>query len=445
VYIFGVYALATSIIQLSIVLPNFGMGGAFLHRTTETKDIQVTAAVHFTIKTILISIWALLLITCALIFTKDEIRIALIFLTITHAGLALAQTPKIILIRRVHHRRLAIIQLLNSVLTTVVALGLSWQGATLWALLAMDFVTLTITITALYLWRPVWRPRFLWSTPIVRYLIHFGYKNLISETLSKAQDRFDDLWTSYYLGVTPLGFYSRAYTFATYPRKILATPINSVAGGTFAELKNDKLRLSRAFFRTNAFLVRSGFFLGGLLTLIAPEFIILVLGVKWIPMLTAFRMLLIFTLLNPIKITLSKLFIAVGKPEKNVYANVLQFAVLLICLYTLGFRWEIAGVALAVDIMVIIGIAVQFWQAREHVQFSIMRLLTSPTLALITSFIITYAVIQFQGVDGSLWRLAALKVFSFCTFYLGILILMEKDQLIQMGRYFINLLPQKSN
>jgi hypothetical protein len=95
--------------------------------------------------------------------------------------------------------------------------------------------------------------------------------------------------------------------------------------------------------------------------------------------------------------------------------------------------------------MVIIGIAVQFWQAREHVQFSIMRLLTSPTLALITSLLITYAVIQLQGVDDSLWRLAALKVICFSIFYLGILILMEKDQLIQMGRYFINLLPQKSN
>ena len=40
---FGVYALASSLIGFSIVIANFGMGGAFLYRANETKNEDETA------------------------------------------------------------------------------------------------------------------------------------------------------------------------------------------------------------------------------------------------------------------------------------------------------------------------------------------------------------------------------------------------------------------
>jgi O-antigen/teichoic acid export membrane protein len=36
--VFGTYALASSVIGLTVMLPNFGLGGAFLHRAPETAD-----------------------------------------------------------------------------------------------------------------------------------------------------------------------------------------------------------------------------------------------------------------------------------------------------------------------------------------------------------------------------------------------------------------------
>ena len=43
---FGVYALATAIVTLSGILPQWGMGSAFLHRAPQTADEDHAAAVH---------------------------------------------------------------------------------------------------------------------------------------------------------------------------------------------------------------------------------------------------------------------------------------------------------------------------------------------------------------------------------------------------------------
>ena len=278
---FGVYAGASALVVLTSVFATFGMGGAFLHRAAETEDENRAASIHFTLKLMFTAAWAVVLIAFALLRTTGDQQTALIVITLATAGLEITQTPRLILVRRVVHRRLALLQFADALLSTALAVGLALMGVTLWALLATDLSLMFVSIVGLFIWRPVWRPWFSWNREVVRYYLSFGSRNFGAGALLLALDRVDDLWTLRYLGDTALGYYSRAYTFATYPRRILAGPVNQVAGGTYAELKGERKRLSQAFFRTNALLVRSGFFLAGLLALIAPELIAILLGDKW--------------------------------------------------------------------------------------------------------------------------------------------------------------------
>lgn len=251
----------------------------------------------------------------------------------------------------------------------------------------------------------------------------------MSGLLLRALDRVDDLWTGTFLGERPMGFYSRAYAFATYPRSFLAEAVNKVAGGAYAELKSDRKALSRAFFRSNAFLVRTGFLVGGLLFLIAPELVRIVLGSKWLPMLEAFRLMLVYTLLDPVKITVGNLFVAVGAPERVVRTRLVQLAVLVIGLLTMGPRWGIAGVALAVDIMLMTGMGVLLWQAREYVDFSLRRLFGVPAVGLIVGLGLALASVTMPMVDGSDWRTGIAKSVIFAVIYGGSLLVLERDQL----------------
>jgi O-antigen/teichoic acid export membrane protein len=311
---------------------------------------------------------------------------------------------------------------------------LAWQGATLWALLATDVVTLLLSIVLLYLWRPVWRPRLAWAASTIRYFLHFGSRAFTAHALLTLLDRLDDLWTGISLGEVPLGYYSKAYSFATYPRSILAAPLNSVAAGTYAELKLDRKRLSQAFFRTNALLIRSGFFLGGILALVAPEFIRIFLGAKWLPMLDAFRLMLVYTLLDPIKITVASAITVSGAPERVVRARFVQLLILIAGLVSLGPRFGIVGVAVAVDAMLVVGIFLLLREARRFVDYSWFRLFAVPALALSVGLLAAWLALNVQGVLQSDWISAAVKVAVFSTLYSGILFALERENLRMLLR-----------
>jgi len=429
---FGTYTGAAAIVSLTSVLVGFGMGGAFMHRSTETADEELAAAVHFTLVLIFTAAWAVLLALSVYLFTAGPTRFVMSVMIAITAINHLTSTPQLLLARRVVHRRLALIQVINAFCSTAVALFLAWQGFVLWAILASDITSMVVRVITLYTWRRVWRPRLAWRKEIVTYYLRFGSRNLVATLLEQLLDRLDDLWIRFTLGETALGFYSRGYTFATYPRRVLAAPVNAVAGGTYAELKSDRRHLSQAFFRTNALLIRSGFYVAGILALIAPEFIRVVLGAKWLPMLDAFRLMLVFTLLDPIRATVSSLFLAVGRPGQLIRIRLVQLLFFAAGLFILAPKFGITGVALSVNGMLVIGISIMFWRAHRYVDFSVLRLFITPGIALIVATLAARASILSPNVLGADWRTALVKIIAFSLIYGLLLLILERRQAMRV-------------
>ncbi|MFZ0549048.1 MAG: oligosaccharide flippase family protein [Candidatus Promineifilaceae bacterium] len=439
--VFDVYPLANSIIAVTAVFANFGLDSALIHRSPESLDEKEAAAIHFTLRNLLGLVWAFVMIVGAFLLQDELLRLTLIVLTFTTLIKRTTQTPRLILARRVLHRRLAVVEFINTVLTTIAALSLAWFGAGLWALLSTDIITAVLFVLAYFAYKPFWKPRLAWSADRVRYFLRFGGQKVWADASDQALDRLDDLWTGFLLSGSAMAYYSRAYRFASYPRMILASPINLVAGGTYAELKEDPVRLSKAFFRTNAFLVRTGFLLAGIFALVAREFIILIIGAKWLPMLDAFRLMLIFTMFDPMKMTIADLFVAVGRPERIVRAKVIQLIVMVGGLILLAPPFGITGVALAVDIMLVVGIALLLWQAREFVQFSVRRLFLVPILALTLGLSVGFLIVRAPFIPDSHWVTALVKLAVFLPLYGGVLLLLEWRQTLRMVNLFLKVMP----
>lgn len=439
--IFGTYAFAYAIVVLTAIVPNFGMGQAFIHRSQETENEDYAAAVHFSLRLLFTSLWALLLLTATFFFADGDLRTALIVIIPTSFGVQMTQTPSLILRRRVDHKRLATADFLEVIFTTAVALYMAWRGAGLWALLATDIISLCVKWSVFYFFRPIWKPRLLWDRTLTHYYLNFGKSAVIADALSNTLDRIDDLWTGYFLGQSALGIYSRSYTFATYPRKVIAAPVNAVAGGMYAELKGDRLKLSQAFFRTNAFLVRIGFVTAGALALIAPELIML-LGQQWQDMLTPFRLMLVFILFDPIKLTIGLLFLAVGRPKSLAQMRTIQLIILVIGLITLGNLWGVNGVALAVDLMLFLGIGIMLHQARTFVDFSLRKLFLVPSLAIGSALLVTFLVMTITGTPV-FWFAGLIKLILFCATYMIIWLGFEREEARQMFATLIQLWNQR--
>jgi O-antigen/teichoic acid export membrane protein len=436
---FGTYVLAYAIVTLTGIIPLFGLGGALLHRSPESADEPTAAATHFTLTLGFTVVWAAVLVSGTLWLSEAPLQPALITLTLIYAGLYLTETPRTLLTRRVDHQRLAQIDIAETVLASAVAVYLALRGATVAALVATDAVALLVATVGLYLWRPIWRPRLLWARETAAYFLQFGSRNMVGIALGAAIDRVDDIWTGAVLGPTSLGFYSRAYTFATYPRRVLAYPINNVTSGTLAELKDDRPALSQAFIRTNALLVRTGFLAAGLLFLIAPELVTILLGDKWGPMITPFRLLLVYALFDPVRATMSGLFVAAGRPEQLIQSRAIQILVLLAGLALLGPLWGINGVAVAVNLMLVVGLAIQTVQARAYVDFSAARLFAVPALALLLGLALAWVPAQvlcepmsFAALCANPWATGLLKSVAFVVPFAAVMLAFERQQIHSM-------------
>jgi len=432
---FGVYVFALSVVTILLLIPNSWLSGPFLHHSEFSKG-EKGASTHFTLNLSINLVWLVLTLSISSLFLSPNQWPIFAVLLIAGFFKEITNTHRLILVKRVLFKRIALIELIISICEASCAIALAYLGFGVWSLVSINVTTAIVSLVAYFLIKPVWRMRFSWQRDSIRYFYQFGRNTFVAGMLGVLLDRVDDLWTGYFLGPTALGYYSRAYQFATYPRKMLAQPLNSVAAGTYAELKGNRSKLSSAFQQFNTVIVRAGFAVSGLLVTIAPEFIQLLLGEKWMPMLETFRLMLVFSMFDPMVVTVASVLVAEGKPNKVGQARFVQLVVLIIGMIILAPRLGITGVALAVDIMLFVGISLLFYFASHYVDFSLRKLFLVPLIGLIIGFGITISMPTLDNLVVSMIYKAA--IFGFI--YLGTLMIFEwklvKELFVQMKEIF---------
>ena len=171
---------------------------------------------------------------------------------------------------------------------------------------------------------------------------------------------------------------------------------------------------------------------------VAPELVGLVLGEKWMPMLNVFRLMLIAMLLNPIILSASNLFVAVGRPGEVVKAQFIQLLALAAGILLLGPAFGIMGVAIAMCIMLAVGTGILLRRARSYVKFSPVSIFAIPVLALVIGSTFSLAAIFLPGIHSYYWPTFLAKIIIFTVSYGTILFVSERKQIMEMVRILAN-------
>ena len=404
---FGIYGKALSFVFITLPLLYLGRTAAMLHRAPETENEEQSAAVMFSLSLVSSLTWTLLMILAANLFfdlSDASAKTAFYALIAAEALSNLTSAPQGLYGRKVDYKRQALIVFIQFFIGTLLSVSLAWLGAEIWALVSMNLVTAIVAIVVFYLWRPVFRPRWLWQTRLVRYYFEFGSKVAFEELVYSIQERIDDLWTAAFLGIAAAGFYTQAHVVARYPLKIISLPLISVAGATLSALKHDKATLTQTFEIVCGLLTRLTFFIGGLVLFISQEFVILYLSEKWLPLLNVLRIMVVYMMIEPIKETLSRLFSAIGYPERALQARLWQLASLItgIGVFSWMLSWNIEGVALAVNLSVLVGLFLMIHLIHAHLEISWRRIFSAPSSALAVTALIAFIVFRRISIP-SIW------------------------------------------
>jgi O-antigen/teichoic acid export membrane protein len=150
-------------------------------------------------------------------------------------------------------------------------------------------------------------------------------------------------------------------------------------------------------------------------------------------MVPILRLLSFFALLDPVRTSLGSLFVAVGKPGVLLRVRLAQLGVLLVGLITLGTRWGTMGVALAVNLMLLVGLAQMVWTARRYVDFSLRTMLLAPTLALTVGVLLALAPLLWSDWQPAAWLSGLTKGVLFTAGYGAVMLLMERREMMEIA------------
>jgi O-antigen/teichoic acid export membrane protein len=383
---FGAVALALVFANLANVAVSFGFNAALIQYEDDSEE---AASTHFLIKLVLglcLLVLAVALTPVLNHFYADQPDVAPVLVAILAIRLlgAANSTPESLLQRRLEFRRLVLLNVASSVAMTIVAPLLALSGWGLWSLVVGE-QGVSVLVSAVGLWtiRRVWRVRVRFSWPIAKHYFRFGFFMMLSQQLGYWLDQFDDFWVGTALGDAALGFYSKAYEFARYPRRTVAQPLQDVAFATFARLQHDRARLSKAYYRVSSLVVRVGFLFSLVLVLVAQEAVAILLGDRWLPMVLTFQLMIVYTLFDPLVVTSGRLVVALGYPQVMTRIRAVQLAIFVPLVLILARYFGIEGVAVAADAMLLGGLVLTFRKVREFVTFSMGRMFGVPLLALV--------------------------------------------------------------
>jgi O-antigen/teichoic acid export membrane protein len=230
-----------------------------------------------------------------------------------------------------------------------------------------DFI---VAVTAVLILKNVWALVLgLLAGNIVRsfvsYLIH-PYRPHLSSDLRKAKELFgfgrwilgssiivflatqgDDIFLGKVLGVTALGFYQMAFRFANLPGSEIGV-LSRIAFPTYSKLQDNIPKLRRTYLKMVRFITFLSIPFAGGIFVLGPAFTHIFLGEKWMPMISALRILSISGAVRVMVSTGGALFNAVGRPDIDFKMNLARVSTLAVVIYPLTMLWKISGTSLAV-------------------------------------------------------------------------------------------------
>ncbi len=431
---FGVVALALFFIGLCASLRYLGLDDAFIHRQEPGEQF---AATYFTLRigldlTVAMAVVVAAPVVQAAFPQMGGLGAVLPALACAYVLSNLSCVQETMLRKHLSFAALAKTDVLASVVMTVVAPYLAWRGYGIWAL-AAEHVSGAAT-RALLTWGPLrhWQPRLGWNRDALGELWAYGRSSWLGSNLLYVLDRLDDFWVGFALGKTPLGFYSKSYELAHYPRRVFANPVIAVFSPILARLQGDRDQLSRAFSRAAHAVIRIGCLAAGMFGSVMPEFIDLVIGEKWRPMLWTFRIMVIYAAIDPLMILVSSVFLVTGCPHELTRIRVIQAFVFIPAMVAGAALWGINGVAVAADVMLIVGAWTALRPLSSLMDFSVARLALWPAIAF------TIAASAAAGVEWQ-WQVtsiqsALVKLLLFGTVFAGLLLCVEGRDYVEASR-----------
>lgn len=286
---YGLYGMVTAITGIAVVVGDLGLSLAALQKQTLSQQLKsnlfwVNVLVGTAIGVALAGIAPLLV----LFYHQPKLLGLTMLLAVAFPVNGIAVQFRVELNRRGEFGKIMLSDVSGQAVGLVVAIAAAIAGWGYWALGLQLTVAAIVTFIGVAV-RARWRPSLPRHADGLRGMLGFGANTLAVQAFNFISSNIDNVSVGRFLGATALGFYSRAWTLVTLPMYQLVTPLTRVVLPALSRLEGDEFRAALRRLQTvisyGVLAVLSG------LAAVAPFFLEIVLGAKWVRSATILEVL----------------------------------------------------------------------------------------------------------------------------------------------------------
>lgn len=251
--------------------------------------------------------------------------------------------------KNIEFKKIAVTEISASVTSGTVSVILAFLGFGVWSIV---FGTILNNFTRIVLlWKVcTWRPSMIFDLTSFKELFSFGAHVMGSQFLNYIDSNIDYLIIGKFLSATALGYYNLAYQLSTFPLTKISSIITNVTFPTFSIIQDDNDMLRYAYLKVIKYISTVTFPMLAGLFVVAPDFIPIVFGGKWTPMIMPLQILCVAGALKSVGTTVGSILLSKGRSDIQFKWNIFTAIVLPISIL-IGIRNGIIGVAIAITVV----------------------------------------------------------------------------------------------
>ncbi len=437
---YGLMGMLMVVMGFADAFCDAGITSSIIHRQVENRR-TLSSLFWFNLGTGITVYFVLLALTPLVVWYYHEPVLAalsaVLFLSVIFRSLG--RQFEAILAKDLKFKQIARVEVVSSVLSLLIAIGFAEKGFGAWSLVFSQVGKVGIQgLVQLSLNWKQHRPQFEFHWSDVKPHVGFGLFQLGEMNVRYLAQRFDQLILARMLGAGALGYYNYAYQLVLLPINRINPIVTRVAFPVFAKIQNDQERLRDLYMRVIHLLSIVNAPALVFMAVLAPRFVPLLLGDKWIPSVQLIQLFSLVAFSRSIGSPLGSLLQAKGRPDLGLYQNIalmlLNLPITYIGIVKAGAPGAILGLLL---VQLIINVPSYFLIFRRLIGSCGWRFTRSwsfPLLAASLSGVVVAVMDQFLLQGLSSWVILCLDCLAGLVLYGGITYWMEPDILEQIQK-----------
>ncbi|MEL6295987.1 MAG: oligosaccharide flippase family protein [Pseudomonadota bacterium] len=347
---FALMAMAMSIVVFCSVLSDAGLGRSLIR--SKTLDEDEWSSVFWLLIGVGIALGLIILAISpmwAYFFERQELAPMLAALAFVPFMQSAAAVPNAEIERREGHQALAFVQVVSTLVSVTVALGLAFAGAGVWALIGQQLALIGARWLGI-LWFSRFWPRLTFSRHLLTKHVGFAFDAILVAVVSAVRTQATVIAVGKVLGETALGLFSMSQRFTRLPQFGLAGPMSTVVYVRMAQVQDEPERLVAVYLAALR-LLSVILFPALLLVAVAGESIFtILLSERWSAVAPIFALSIAgLTLEGASNVMLACLFRAAGRTDLNVRLT-LESAAIQIVFVAIAVFISLEAVAVALSL-----------------------------------------------------------------------------------------------